>query len=422
MESIKRSRSNMIDDYDDSKRKKASSNSYILSSFCDYIFCFFLVTTIKTQWLVYKIILFWFLIFTSCCFSLIQKSITVFEDLSNELIYEIFEFLDLHHAFQGFYNLNRLFQNLFVHSNLPIKINISSISKSTFHHYLEYIITPHANRIKSLRLSNPFADNMFLLLPELTQLTTLIITNIKSAFIEDVVYNLRFLRVLSLIITSIDYIENQDVIYKNIFHVPRLKYCQLLIETRNDPSSLPTPTNKFSSIEHLVINNNVWLHQLDSLLLYVPQLRRLSLGKLSTYGPLQRRIKSVRLNYLINVSLKLDSISFYDFESLTKDLFCQVQTLRITVYSNDRYGFDTEYLNANRWERLISTYLPNLRIFDFQQHYPVLNHSEYQEVCDILANNFNSSFWIKRQWFFEYRYCRRQHNNTIIFYSTNPYR
>jgi hypothetical protein len=110
---------------------------------------------------------------------------------------------------------------------------------------------------------------MLSLLAELTKLTTLVLNNIKSNYIEDVIYNLHFLRVLSLTITSVGYIENQDVIYKNIFDFPRLKYCQLLIETRNGSYSLPTPTNKnkFSSIEHLVINNEVWLHQLDSLFL-----------------------------------------------------------------------------------------------------------------------------------------------------------
>jgi len=352
-------------------------------------------------------------------YSFTQKLITVFENLSNELIYEIFEFLDLHHAFQTFYNLNKRFQNLFIHLNLPIKINISSISKSTFQHYLEYVITPHAKQIISLRLSNPFSGNMFSSFTELTNLKTLVIHNIKSTYVEDVIYNLSFLRVLSLTITSVGYIENQDVMYKNIFNLPRLKYCQLLIETTKGTYSLPNPTHRFSSIEHLVINNQVWLHHLDSLLLYVPQLRRLSLGKLSTYGPLQRRTKSVRLNYLTNVSLKLNSINFANFESLAKDLFRQIQTLRITIYSN---GSEKQYLDANRWERLISTVLPNLRIFDFQQHYPVLNHVKYQEICDTLANNFNSSFWTKRKWFFEYRYCRRQDDNTIIFYSTDPYR
>lgn len=158
------------------------------------------------------------------------------------------------------------------------------------------------------------------------------------------------------------------------------------------------------------------------MLLYVPQLCRLSLGKFSTCGPLQRRIKSVQLNNLTNVSLKLNSINFANFETLIKDLFRQVQTLRITVYPHDRNGLGKQYLNANRWEQLISTFLPNLRIFDFQHYFPAVDHSKYQEVCDTLVNNFNSLFWTKRQWFFELWYCRRRDNNTINFYSTDPYR
>jgi hypothetical protein len=107
-------------------------------------------------------------------FSFTEESISIFEDLSNELVYEIFEFLDFHHAYQSFYNLNSRFRNLFVYSNLPIKINISSISKSAFHRYLTDIITPHTNRIQSLRLSNPFAADMsLLLLPLMTNFTRL---------------------------------------------------------------------------------------------------------------------------------------------------------------------------------------------------------------------------------------------------------
>ncbi|CAF3944046.1 unnamed protein product, partial [Rotaria sp. Silwood1] len=94
---------------------------------------------------------------TNC---LTNECISTFEELSNELIYEVFEYLDLHYAFQAFYDLNQRFQNLFLYPNLPIKINISSISKSTFHYYLTDIIIPHADRIKSFRLSNPFVADM----------------------------------------------------------------------------------------------------------------------------------------------------------------------------------------------------------------------------------------------------------------------
>ncbi|CAF4285755.1 unnamed protein product, partial [Rotaria sordida] len=106
-----------------------------------------------------------------------KEYFTTNEDLSNELIYEIFEFLDDHHVFQ-----------------------------------------------------DPFGADMSLLLfpiiANLTQLTTFIINNIESNYIEHI-----FNHLASLIIISIDNIKNQNDIYYKIFRLPTLKYCQLLIET-----------------------------------------------------------------------------------------------------------------------------------------------------------------------------------------------
>ncbi|CAF4011809.1 unnamed protein product, partial [Adineta steineri] len=64
-----------------------------------------------------------------------KEVITCFEDLSNELIYEIFELLDCDHVYQAFYSLNTRFYNLITNSTLPIEVNLSSISKSTFQRY-----------------------------------------------------------------------------------------------------------------------------------------------------------------------------------------------------------------------------------------------------------------------------------------------
>ena len=128
-------------------------------------------------------------------FSLTKEYITTLEDLSNELLYEIFEYLNDHHAFQAFYELNNRFENLFLNSNLPIKINISSISKSKLHLYSTHIIKPYAYRIELFRLSNPCIDPCLLLLPimkNLTQLKRLILNNIESNYIEQIVNHLQY--------------------------------------------------------------------------------------------------------------------------------------------------------------------------------------------------------------------------------------
>ncbi|CAF3816504.1 unnamed protein product, partial [Rotaria sp. Silwood1] len=114
---------------------------------------------------------------------LIKENITTLENVSNELIYEIFEFLNYHYVFQAFYDLNQRFQNLFLNSNLPIKINISFISNSKLQHYLTHIIKSYAYRIELFRLSNPFINLYLLLLPimkNLIQLKILILNNIES--------------------------------------------------------------------------------------------------------------------------------------------------------------------------------------------------------------------------------------------------
>lgn len=169
-------------------------------------------------------------------FSIEKEYIKTFEDLPNEIIYEIFDFLDFHHAFQSFYDLNNRFQNIFVDSNLPIKINISSISKSSFHHYFSHIIKPHAYRIQTFKLSTPFAADMTLLIlpimANFIQLTTLTIDDIQSDYIGEVVNHLSCLPVLSsLVILSLDSRKNKINIYQKIFYLPVLKYCKLLYET-----------------------------------------------------------------------------------------------------------------------------------------------------------------------------------------------
>ena len=79
-----------------------------------------------------------------------------FENLSNEIIYEIFDYLDMYDIYQGFMDLNSRFQNLLMYSSLPLKINMKYLSKSNVQSYYTQFILPNLHRINFLYLWNPF--------------------------------------------------------------------------------------------------------------------------------------------------------------------------------------------------------------------------------------------------------------------------
>jgi hypothetical protein len=95
-------------------------------------------------------------------FSSFTKSIIRFEDLSNDIIYEIFHFLDFRHVHNAFSNLNQHFQNFLTNLTLPVNITMSSMSKSDFEKSYKQILLPNTHRIKSIHLSNPFSVEIFL--------------------------------------------------------------------------------------------------------------------------------------------------------------------------------------------------------------------------------------------------------------------
>jgi len=64
--------------------------------------------------------------------------------------------------------------------------------------------------------------------------------------------------------------------------------------------------------------------------------------------------------------------------------------------------------------------MPHLRVFDIQ-YYVIINTIE-KEIYANLFDQFYSSFWFDRQWFFAYHIDERGPNCDVLFYSTDPYR
>ncbi|UJR38769.1 hypothetical protein I4U23_031434 [Adineta vaga] len=111
---------------------------------------------------------------------------TQLENLANELIYEIFEYLDYYHVYKGFFDLNYRLHSLLMQLSLPLKINLFPMSQTTFNRYNQDIILPNTRRIHTLRIPNHFMfDQDTLALSHKTFLQTLILENIEPQYLNN---------------------------------------------------------------------------------------------------------------------------------------------------------------------------------------------------------------------------------------------
>lgn len=343
---------------------------------------------------------------------------TLFEHFPNEILYEIFEYLDIIHAYNTFFNLNIRFQNLFLYSNLSIQVDISSMTKSTFEQAYEKIIIPNQHRINYLRLSNPFTVDLIFSPPRVIskfiRLQSLVLDQIKAKYLENIFIQLSLLSHLqSLSIDLIDRVKNPTLFYLQIFRLPKLKYCRMKFDSENNRESLLLIPNETSSIEHLVIKNYFQYQSFNNLFDYLPRLRYLSIdcvecSSLSYIDPSPIILKDLKY-----VSLKFNLIRFDELEKLVKNFFRSIEHLRLT----SRY--DPTYLDAQRWENLITSHMPNLRIFDLNNDSsPRFSSLSYHESI----KEFSSSFWTTRKWFFTHQHNWQVRLDCGILHSTEPYR
>ena len=289
------------------------------------------------------------------------------------------------------------------------------MSRSTFQNYYKYIIIPYQDRIRSIHSINPFIFTLpstpfhnFLQFP---RLETLILENIESRILENLLLQLNSLANLStLSITPIDDVRNENVLYQRIFCLPVLHYCKVSIKNRLSTRLLPVSNAQYSSIKHLVIDHHCSIDYLNVLLSYLPQLTRLSCNHLTKLTIFQHSHRQpIVLNNLTHLSFKIENFNFRDLELFFTKLSHQLQVFH---FSTD---YDVTYLDANRWEQLILTKMSHLRIFDIQLiSKDILN----QLASYVSIEQFMTSFWFKRNWFFRYEY----EPSFAAFYSIKPCR
>jgi hypothetical protein len=224
-------------------------------------------------------------------------------------------------------------------------------------------------------------------------------------------------RLFSLSIDLNDSLKRKSAVYRLIFRLPVLKYGKFFLESKHELSDLTIPDNnqhETSPIEYFITNAYCRLHQFAALLSYTPQLRHFSCAYLSAHKSQLPKLLITPVN-LTRVYIDDCLLSFGQFESFVAKFCLRLKLLRLSVRRND------SYLDANRWQRLISFHIPDLKTFDFE-HVTWIDNNEALDIYHAQIDQFNTSFWHQRKWFFVHQHHARYTAGTTKFYSTQPYR
>ena len=338
---------------------------------------------------------------------------TRMEDLSNELFFELFEYLDVCDLMNVFFNLNIRFRRLIRTSPLLFKIKLCPDEKSSVHGARKQVMVPYKHRILSLYLSDSLIINRFFTLYPISSAFERM-ESLNLQFIKkDQLVLLENLSILTRLFRLIIHFEDDQMdlidVYGFVFNLPVLEYNKISLPfAKSILFSANTIAKQSSSMKHLVIDYHCTVGDLSLILTHTPQLRRLNLSK--TLTSFQHIISSLVLSDLTHLHIHKCDMPFGQFEALITKVSSQLQVLTLSTFEH------SSYLDANLWEQLISQHMPQLRKFHFQHRESSDNNHQLTPYHQLI-NQFTSPFWTDRQWIFEITI-----DGLDFLYSIQPYR
>ncbi|CAF1380686.1 unnamed protein product [Adineta ricciae] len=336
-----------------------------------------------------------------------SKKICSIENLSNEIFYEIFKYVDGCDVFYSFSNLNHRFENLLKSLFFILNINSDHLkSKKYLRKIFKQIFNCHQNQIISIYMdmSLSFKDT-FSFDSSFNQLATLHLYNLES---KKFLRNLSCLSNLSLLNLHIcDPSIDLNVIYEIVLTLPKLKTFHIKTDHNLKFSSLSHIKKNLNEIERLNIRDHCDFNEILSILSCSSSLSHLVYIQTN---PIDYNIQinsPIILSKLTHVYLRITGMKFHVLENFLKQISLKLQTLSLTTENEDM-----KYLDGNHWENYLSKNLPQLEKFYFKSY---MKH--HHRIDQRKLNQFLTSFWIKRQWILEINvHC------THFLYSITPYK
>ena len=309
--------------------------------------------------------------------------------MSNEIFYEIFDYLDGWNIHQIFSNLNYRFHELVNSSSLLFKITFyrSILKKSCQQILLK------KNQILSIHFLSS-VHHQLNIDSSFTRLESLTFDFIQPNILTSLLSKLTHLpRLFSLTIDTNKTVHDLSNIYRLIFHLSKLRYIRFFAMESTDTNvivSLPiNPNHQLINLTHLIIDHPCSFNELFSIVSYTSQLTRLSFIH-KRNDNFEIDISSpIILTNLTHLSIYGDNLRFNQFQMFIRKIHGKFHVLSLHSLAKD-----ITYLNGDRWKEFICKYLPQLNkfsfifstFFEFNQRIPMSINK---------LNTFNSLFWIE---------------------------
>jgi hypothetical protein len=277
---------------------------------------------------------------------------TCIENFSDDVFYEIFDYLDCCKIYDAFSNLNHRFEQLLHSSPLLYRLKFSCLrSEETFVNNYKPFFLCHRRQIFSIKLSSRYQDDYFLSWfifdSSLNCLESISIDvhDFKNDTFISLLVNFASLPRLFALAIKCYTDKNLNDIYRLIFALPTLKYNKLNLYGQQQPISLPIATNQqFSTIESLSVHRSCNFNELESLISYTPRLRYLSLYISEENHPSIRTMLPMTLSNLTCLDMHL----FGSFDEA--EIFIRKINAKLKILSIKQAFDDIAFLDAHRWE------------------------------------------------------------------------
>ena len=346
------------------------------------------------------------------------------EGLANELLLDLFDYLDTNDLFNAFYDLNHHFNDLlFLHSQLHGYYNFQSISKTNFDLVCQDYLPPNLTRITSLHLSDhdetPGQLHLFLSYPlpfsQFISLKSLSITSISSEI------------TLTTIITSLHQLPH--------FTHLKIQQCQVDHEIINN-GWIFDQIWRLTSLIHCCFQRRKYLW---NPFFIAPQVLSNSIKVLTlqgfSYHSSELHSLFFHTSSLENLTIDLNQV--YDYENSSMEIFSSMNKLHISSeYSllmtkqflqlmpnlvDLTVELTHTFISGYEWAMLINQHLSLLKNFRMKMEFSYHGVNLNEEEIERLLTTFRTNFWIvEHRWFIQSHWYRLKKSSKIYFY-TLPY-